>query len=116
MKFWLVLALFGLVALTVCVHAEEQDASPEPESEPEPEVTPEPTPKDHEHDPSKDDAEGAAAEPTSEPAMVNVSSTVTPGAPSTEAQDSPGRSGSSVASLYLPALFSGALVALKLLH
>lgn len=95
MKFWLVFALFGLLAITVGVHAEEGTAEPEPS----PEGTAEPSP--HESAPSQE----ASAEPTPEPE-----------APSTEARDSTTPGSASQAGLYLPSLLFSALVLIKFAH
>nr|XP_053655142.1 uncharacterized protein LOC128704121 isoform X6 [Cherax quadricarinatus] len=105
MKFWLVFALFGLLAITVGVHAEEGTAEPEPS----PEGTAEPSP--HESAPSQE----ASAEPTPEPAPRNESSVIMT-APSTEARDSTTPGSASQAGLYLPSLLFSALVLIKFAH
>ncbi|KAK8729878.1 hypothetical protein OTU49_008360 [Cherax quadricarinatus] len=106
MKFWLVFALFGLLAITVGVHAEEGTAEPEPS----PEGTAEPSP--HESAPSQE----ASAEPTPEPAPRNESSVIMTEAPSTEARDSTTPGSASQAGLYLPSLLFSALVLIKFAH
>ncbi|XP_069955246.1 YTH domain-containing protein 1 isoform X2 [Cherax quadricarinatus] len=142
MKFWLVFALFGLLAITVGVHAEEGTAEPEPS----PEGTAEPSP--HESAPSQE----ASAEPTPEPVATNEDDVEDVGeeveneidevedkegeeivdeyieeeetvelvegepAPSTEARDSTTPGSASQAGLYLPSLLFSALVLIKFAH